>query len=105
SCVIILTRQHKHDIFEYHAYNSNLREGCIPVQGKNGQIRPSTTVRAARGAGSRPHLASALQERRKSANIHASSGGIRRIPAQTASCPPVALLWPLDCRSRYERGA
>ena len=33
------------------------------------------------GAGSRPHLPSALQERRKSPNIHASSRGIRRIPA------------------------
>ncbi len=44
------------------------------------QIGPSTSVRVARGAGSRPHLASVLQEGRKSANIRASFGVIWRIP-------------------------
>jgi hypothetical protein len=48
---------------------------------ENERIRPLTTVRAARGAGSRPQGASSLQERRKSFNIHAGSGAIRRIPA------------------------
>ncbi len=62
--------------------------GVSQCQAKMARSDPRPPVRAARGAGSRPHLASALQERRKSANIHASSGGIRRIPAQTASCPP-----------------
>ncbi len=63
-----------------------------PNPRENGQNRPSTTVRAARGAGSRPHLASALQERRKSANIHTSSGGIRRIPGKMSlyrTAPPL----------------
>ena len=43
---------------------------------ENGQIGHSTTVRAAEGAGSRRHLASVFQGRRKSNNIHASSGVI-----------------------------
>ena len=42
--------------------------------GENGQISPSTSVRAARRAGSRLHLAAVLQEGRKYANIHARSG-------------------------------
>jgi hypothetical protein len=40
----------------------------------------STTVRAARRASSRPHLAAVLREGRKSANIYASLGFIRGIP-------------------------
>ena len=39
----------------------------------NGQIRPSATARAARRAGSHPHLAWVLREGQKSASIHASS--------------------------------
>jgi phytochelatin synthase len=41
-------------------------------------------MRAARGIGSGPQLASALQERGKIANIHASSEDIRRIPVNYA---------------------
>src|SRR5258705_3803393 len=51
-----------------------------PDASENSQISPSTIVRAARAAGSHPHLASVLLPGRKSANIHASSGVIRRIP-------------------------
>jgi hypothetical protein len=40
------------------------------------QFSPSTTVRAARGADSRPYLASVFQGNRKSSNIHADSGVI-----------------------------
>jgi imidazole glycerol phosphate synthase subunit HisF len=47
---------------------------------ENGQISPSTTVWASGGAGNRRHLASVLQEGRKNASIHASSGAIWRIP-------------------------
>ena len=47
---------------------------------KMARSAPSTTVRAARGTGSRLRLASVLQERRKSANIHARSGVFRGIP-------------------------
>jgi len=45
-----------------------------PDASENSQISPSTIVRAARAAGSHPHLASVLLQGRKSANIHASSG-------------------------------
>ena len=47
---------------------------------ENEQICPTTTVPDARGVDSRPHLASVLQEGRKSTNIHAGSGVIRGIP-------------------------
>ena len=40
-----------------------------------------TRLSCARAAGSHPHLASVLLQGRKSANIHASSGVIRGIPA------------------------
>ena len=43
---------------------------------------PSAAVRAARRAGSHPHLASVLQEGQKNASIHASSGVIWRIPVK-----------------------
>ncbi len=49
------------------------------------QISPSTNVRAARGTGSRLHLASVLQKGRKSANIHARSAVIRGIPVEMTS--------------------
>ena len=52
------------------------------MPGKMARSAPSTAVRVARGAGIRPHLASVLQESRKSANIHASSGFIRGIPVK-----------------------
>jgi hypothetical protein len=50
--------------------------GMRPDASENSQISPSTIVRAARAAGSHPHLASVLLQGRKSANIHASSGVI-----------------------------
>src|ERR1035437_2964171 len=56
--------------------------GVRPNASENGQISPSTTVRAARGDGSCPNLASILPEGRKNANIHASSGIIRGIPGR-----------------------
>src|ERR1700730_4580004 len=46
------------------------------------QINPSTIVRAAPSSGSRPNIASVLQESEKSANIHVRSGAIWRIPVQ-----------------------
>src|SRR5262249_50761369 len=52
---------------------------------ENGQIRPSTSVRVARAAGSHPHLASVLQQGRKSAKIHVSLGVIRGIPVYTTA--------------------
>ena len=39
---------------------------------ENGRIRPSTSVRITRGAGSGQHLASVLQEGRENANINAN---------------------------------
>ena len=53
-----------------------------PDASDSGQISSSTIVRAARSAGSHPHLASILLQGRKSANIYASSGVIRGIPVQ-----------------------
>jgi hypothetical protein len=55
-----------------------------PDARENSKISPSTIVRAALAAGSHPHLASVLQQGRKSANIHASSGVMRGIPVDEA---------------------
>src|SRR5262245_2087561 len=54
-------------------------EGVRPDGRENGQIRPSTSVRVARAAGSHPDLAS-VQQGRKSAKIRVSLGVIRGIP-------------------------
>jgi hypothetical protein len=54
---------------------------CVQMPRKMARSAPSTTVRAAQGAGSRLRLASVLQEGRKSANIHARSEVIRGILA------------------------
>jgi hypothetical protein len=54
--------------------------GVRPTASENGQISPSTTVRAARTDGSRPNLASVLQEGPKNTSIHASTGAIWGIP-------------------------
>src|SRR5260370_40649599 len=62
-----------------------------PDASEYSQISPSTIVRAARAAGSHPHLASVLLQGRKSANIYASSGVIRGIPAQV--CPSHEIAW------------
>jgi hypothetical protein len=51
------------------------------MPGKMARSAPSTAVRAVRRASSRPHLAAFLREGRKSANIYASLGFIRGIPA------------------------
>jgi hypothetical protein len=59
---------------------------------ENGQIIPSTAVWADRGACSRPHLASVLQESRKSNNIHTSSGVIRGIPEENNAACNAALI-------------
>jgi hypothetical protein len=57
-----------------------LMGGVCPNASENGQISLSTTVWAARGDGSCPNCASALQEGGKTASIHGSSGVIWRIP-------------------------
>jgi hypothetical protein len=62
--------------------------GVRPNASENGQISPSTTVRAARGDGSCPKLASILPEGRKTANICPNSGVIRRIPDKTRATIP-----------------
>ena len=51
---------------------------------ENGQISPSTNVRAAQVAGSRQHLARSCKEGRKSVNIHGRSAAIRGIPVNRA---------------------
>src|ERR1035441_10601177 len=78
--------------------------GVRPNASENGQISPSTTVRAARGDGSCPNLASILPEGRKNANIHASSGIIRGIPVNayivtSGGTPPQTLIMPVTAPS------
>jgi hypothetical protein len=53
--------------------------GGVQMPAKTTRSVPSAAVRAARRAGSHPHLASVLREGRKNASIHASSGVIRII--------------------------
>jgi hypothetical protein len=59
-------------------------EGVRPNASEYSHISLSTTVRAARGDGSCPNCASALQGARETASIHGSSGVIWRIPAKMA---------------------
>jgi hypothetical protein len=66
----------QHEAFDCHAFKSNRRRNASDAS-ENSQISPSTIVRAARAAGSHPHLASVLLQGRKSANIYARSGVIR----------------------------
>ena len=70
--------------------------GVCPNASKNGQISPPTTVRAARGDGSCPNCASALQGAREIANIQAGSGVIWRIPVYILSTADTELkvIWP-----------
>ena len=64
--------------------------GVCPNASENGQISPPTTVRAARGDGSCPNCASALQGARETANIQARSRVIWRIPVEiTAELPGI----------------
>ena len=60
-----------------------------PNASENEQISPTTTVPVARGVDSRPHLASVLQEGRKSTNINAGSGVIWGIPVKLPLTPYV----------------
>jgi sugar (pentulose or hexulose) kinase len=60
--------------------------GVRPNASKNGQISPPTTVRAARGDGSYPNCASALQGARETASIHGSLGVIWRISVTIFRC-------------------
>src|SRR5450759_2919872 len=56
--------QRQRETFDGHAFKSTTG-GVRPNARENGQISPSTTVRAARRASSRPHLAAVLREGRK----------------------------------------
>src|SRR5258708_23715523 len=66
--------------FDCHAFKSNRQEEMRPDASENSQVSCSTIVRAARAPGSRPHLASVLQQGRKSVNICVSLGVIRGNP-------------------------
>src|SRR5450830_371261 len=77
-----------------------LMGGVCPNASENGQISPPTTVRAARRASSRPHLAAVLREGRKSANIQAGSGVIWRNPDKVAWSGPRA---PIERRWRIQK--
>ena len=69
------------ETLDYHAFRRNQTGGACPSVSKNSPIRPSTSIRVTRGAGSGPHLAFVLREGRKNANIQANSAVIWRIPA------------------------
>jgi integrase len=62
-----------------------------PNASENSQINPSTIVRVAQDDGSRPNLASILQEGRKSANIQVRSAAIWGIPANGRPMSALAL--------------
>ena len=68
---------------------SNRQKECVQMPGENarenGQIRPRTSVRVTRGAGSGQHLASVLQEGRENAKIDAGLGFIWRISDNSRS--------------------
>jgi len=55
-----------------------------PNASENGQISPSTIVRAARGDSNCPNCTHALQGAPKTTNVQASSGAIWGIPAITS---------------------
>jgi hypothetical protein len=57
--------------------------GVCPITSENGQISPSTIVRAARTAGKRRHLASVLRQRGKMPILTPVSGVIWRIPVKS----------------------
>src|SRR6478735_5153474 len=67
-----------------------------PDASENSQISPSTIVRAARAAGSHPHLASVLLQGRKSANIHANLGVIWEIPVNMRAVQLTAFGNPVE---------
>src|SRR6266481_1341707 len=61
----------------------------VPMPGKMARSAPlDHPFGLPEGAGSRPHLASVFQGRRKSNNIHASSGVIWGIPAKIPAADP-----------------
>src|ERR1039457_4238039 len=71
--------QRQRETFDGHAFKSTTG-GVRPNARENGQISPSTTVRAARRASSRPHLTFALQlgrKRTKNTPVWESSGESR----------------------------
>jgi len=49
--------QRQREMPDGHAFKSNRKEACVQMPKENGQISPSTNVRAAQVAGSRLHLA------------------------------------------------
>ena len=84
---------------ERNMCNAVMRGTVIPPGSRStsraGQISPSTNGRAVQGAGSCLHLASVLQEGRKSAHIYAKSAVVRGIPV---TCLDQRCLSERDCR-------
>ena len=64
----------------------------VPMPGKMSRSATRPPFGLPEGAGSRPHLASVFQGRRKSNNIHASSGVIWGIPAKILPQIPLGRL-------------
>jgi hypothetical protein len=75
----------------------------VPMPGKMARSATRPPFGLPEGAGSRPHLASVFQGRRKSNNIHASSGVIWGIPAKILPQIPLGRLGEprRNCRSYH----
>jgi Enoyl-(Acyl carrier protein) reductase len=74
------------------ASRSRPPDRTVPMPGKMARSATRPPFGLPEGAGSRPHLASVFQGRRKSNNIHASSGVIWGIPAKILPQIPLGRL-------------
>src|SRR6516162_8038810 len=82
-------RSHHRETFSMSCIQEQPTEGVRPNARENGQINPSTIVRAARAAGSQPYLPSGFQGRCKIATLHAGFGVIRGMSAKlSCRCEP-----------------
>ena len=82
-----------------HAFKRTDRRSASACQGKC-PISPSITVRTARGAGSRLHLAPVLQQGRKSAKIYGRSAVIGGIPVDASS----GVIWGMSAKTFAPEG-
>jgi Transposase DDE domain group 1 len=72
----------QHEAFDCHAFKRNRREECVQMPVKIARSTPRPSFRAARAAGSQPHLASGFQGRCKIVTLHAGFGVIRGMSVQ-----------------------
>src|SRR6516225_7981702 len=80
-------RSHHRETFSMSCIQEQPTEGVRPNARENGQINPSTIVRAARAARSQPYLPSGFQGRCKIATLHAGFGVIRGMSVEYEDRP------------------